>query len=201
MFALARKTLAGRSNWAPPFSLKSASKTTFSHGPGQFPGGVTAKLWVESEKCANWKFTKSGTTQGCRSGLGTSGSAVTVNCVPICRFVLCARTVAVGISDAARRAINGSFCNQRRLGFIQTPYRFGYLGDRGLQIRDSLIASLSGICQEFIDRIDTYRSLFCSRSNIMPRLVSNQRQRTCRPKAKTGSRRVASYPVVGHRQP
>src|ERR1700734_1578550 len=129
--------LAVRSNWTPPFSLKSASKTTFSHGPGQFPGGVTAKLWVESEKCANWKFTKSGTTQGCRSGLGTSGSAVTVNCVPICRFVLCARTVAVGISEAARSVISRSFCNQRRLGFIADSLSVCF-GACGLQIRTHL---------------------------------------------------------------
>jgi hypothetical protein len=94
---------AVRSNWTLPFSLKSASSTIFPHGPEQLPGGVNAKVWTDSEKCANWQFAKSGTTQGGSCGCGTSGSAVTVNYVPICRFVFWAKTVAVEISDTANK--------------------------------------------------------------------------------------------------
>jgi hypothetical protein len=53
MFALAKKMVAVRSNWTPPFSLKSASSTTFSHGPGQLEGGAIGKVWAVSEKNAN----------------------------------------------------------------------------------------------------------------------------------------------------
>ena len=45
--------VAVRSNCLPPFSLKSASNTTFSHGPGQLEDGVIGKVWAVSEKNAN----------------------------------------------------------------------------------------------------------------------------------------------------
>src|SRR5258707_6608754 len=118
--------LAVRSNWTPPFSLKSASNTTFFHGPEQLPGGVTPKFWVESEKCAKVRFAKRGTTQGCSEGRGTRGSAVTVNWVPICRFVLWAETGVFEISDAASSVTEQSSRNRRLQGFIADSLLVGY---------------------------------------------------------------------------
>src|SRR5215475_5930018 len=88
------------------------SNTTFFHGPGQPAGGVKGKVWVASEKCANVNPLKRVTTQRCPPGRSTSGSAVTSNWVPICRFVLwAARKRGKG---SAKQAATRQHTKQRR---------------------------------------------------------------------------------------
>src|SRR3954452_23217088 len=67
---------AVRSNCRPAVHEKSASSTTFAHGPGHDAGGV--KVNGLGEKSANWTLEKSCTAQGVVCGRGTGGSAVAV---------------------------------------------------------------------------------------------------------------------------
>src|SRR5215467_457425 len=62
---------------------KSASRTTFAHGPGQDAGGANENNL--GEKFAKAILLKSCTTQGVVRGRGTGGSAVAVLGEPICK--------------------------------------------------------------------------------------------------------------------
>src|SRR5215469_2463638 len=68
----------------PVVSLKSITRITLAHGPGQFSGGA---YWNGLMlKSANSRFEKSWTTQGFSFGCDTGGSAVAVLPEPITKL-------------------------------------------------------------------------------------------------------------------
>src|SRR5215471_8901606 len=101
---------------------KSASRTTFAHGPGQDAGGVKENNL--GEKSAKAILLKSCTTQGVVCGRGTGGSAVAVFGEPItnpgagmaCAELAAAASMSMAITKALAADIEneivGSFARQ-----------------------------------------------------------------------------------------
>ena len=85
--------------------------------------------------------------------------------MPSCRFVLCAKTVAVESDDATSSVTNRNFCNWGGRAFITDSLIIGRVFGN---FRDSLIASLSAIVKDFvikfsyINHVSVHYAILCA---------------------------------------